>query len=186
VDDGTVTGPSTEPTVPLRRRLLRGGVQLAVGLVQSAIVAVVFIAGLFLGYLVSLPLPAQWVDITVPWAGIILAATLGPYVVLHDGLWLHRLRLSRLRRYGTSAAARVEDFGIVGLSRQALITVFVTWFDPPGTQHRDRVFVFRGEIPAGFLEAVTGETVLVRYPAGRPRRFIIDIPYVPMTADAFI
>lgn len=106
--------------------------------------------------------------------------------------WVQRLRLSRLRRTGAAATGHVigrldECAGNPRGPGMIRYRVSVAWTDESGPQMGERRYRFWGRGNRAF-EALTerGAEVGVRYPLGRPRLLIIDIPYAPTMADQFV
>ena len=109
----------------------------------------------------------------------------GTAVCQRAGRWVQWWRLRRLRRHGASAQARVErqaTHHTAGRGARTRYTIHVRWEGYAGA--RTYSFDGRGDPEFAALTAV-GETVRVRYPAGRPRRFVIDLPYAAGMVDQF-
>ena len=95
------------------------------------------------------------------------------------------VRLRRLRRRGTRAEARVEQQEVrrtTGRGATVRYTIRVRWDGYAGA--RAYRFDGRGKPEFAVLTA-TDATVTVRYPPGRPGRFVIDIPYAAGMVDQF-
>jgi hypothetical protein len=101
---------------------------------------------------------------------------------------VQRLRL--WRGCDTSATASVvwRDRRYTAGSKggsSTLYTVYLSWPDCERTGERQ--YRFYGDGPDDFAARTRlGATLPIRYPAGRPHRFIVDIPYAPTMADQFI
>src|SRR5690606_22065228 len=104
-------------------------------------------------------------------------------------VWLHRIRLRRLRRSGASAVANVVWLAgdTINPTMFEGYVVFVRWRDLAGEHVGDRCYRFRDGAPHDFLRRLgPKQMVVVRYPTARPHRFVIDVPYAPSIADNFI
>jgi hypothetical protein len=110
---------------------------------------------------------------------------LGVTVCQRASGWVQRYRMRRLRRRGTSAVARVERLDLrqtSGRGATSRYTVRVRWDGFSGA----RTYRFDGHGKPEFAAlTATGSTVTVRYPPGRPRRFVIDVPYAAGMVDQF-
>ncbi len=124
---------------------------------------------------------AEWLMIVGVCAGMI-----GGVQVCRSATGLvQRQRLRRLRRRGSSALAQVERLDVHHFSGRGAYTRYTVWLGWNGYRGA-RVYRFDGKPRPDFAAAVTaGTPVTVRYPAGRPYRFVIDIPYVASMIDQF-
>jgi hypothetical protein len=174
-----------------RHRLLIG---LAWGLAQLVILAgLVFAGAVAAGYLAVDVFSSHGVDSIVP-AGL-GAGAIGALAVNHSARgWLQRLRLRGLRVRGVAVEARAGALGYsYAASGRGPGTVRyiarVSWTDPgTGVSWRgERRYRFWGD-DSKPLEAAfaIGAKVRVYYPAGRPSRFVIDVPFAPTMADLFL
>ena len=176
----------------------RSSARLGIGIIWAAvtvlIVAVVFFAGLLLGAEMYVSLhhrggaDQSWL---VPVGG--LTGAVGGISICHLARgWVQRLRLYRFRRAGVTVTGHV----IARFDRytsnprgpgMTLYRVSVAGTDESGPQMGERRYRFWDHGDRAF-EALTerGTEVEVRYPVGRPRRFVVDIPYAPTMADQFI
>lgn len=182
-----------QPTAGSRRgRLLVG---LAWGLIQVVIVCVLFFAGLLAaGYLSTDALSGRGANTLAP-VGFCVGAGAGLWVNHRARNWLQRLRLRGLRTRGVVADAEVVKLGSeytpnptgagFGTTR---CTVLVSWRDPvTGSGWRGECrYRFWGRSRRLELACPPGARVPVYYPAGRPSRFIIDIPFAPTMADVLL
>lgn len=167
------------------RRVL---VNLTWGLIQLMILATLFFAGGLMTAFVSGPA----VNTAVP-LGLIAGAIAG-IAVNHKGRsWLQRLRLRGLRVHGVAVEAEVIDrdythtYAGHGVTVSNYIVV-VRWTDPVTGRicQGKRQYHFLGLDSPGLESACAhGARVPVYYPAGRPSRFVIDIPYIPTMTDCF-
>ena len=188
-----------ERSTPVDRRGARLGIGLVWGLLILAILGAVtfagMVAGAWLGFEV---LPrydgghnVQWLLLVGAIAGVTAGLTIG-----HRGRgWVQAWRLRRMRREsGTvtvAATIRRCNSRYVVNPRGGGATVYriqIGWFDHlAGEQERERQYKFYGRGVPAFEELVRqGAQVQISYPAGRPNRFIVDIPYAPTMADQFL
>jgi hypothetical protein len=183
---------------PAVSALSRRGARFTIGLIWTVVMIVIVAglisAGLILGGELYLRLhhfggaDQSWL---APVLGLV-GALLGVSICHLARGWVQRLRLSRLQRTGVAASghvlARLDEY--ISNTRGPGMTryrVSVVWTDESGPQIGERRYRFWGRGNRAF-EALTerGQEVQVRYPAGRPQRFIIEIPYAPTMADQFI
>jgi hypothetical protein len=172
----------------------RFGISLAWTVVMVLIVAILVAAGLLLGAELYEQLhhhsdgDQSWI---VPVGGL-AGALLGISICHLARGWVQRLRLSRLRRTGVAATghvvARLDEYA--SNPRGPGMTVYrvtAAWTDEAGPQMGERRYRFWGRGDRAF-EALTerGAEIRIRYPSGRPQRFVIDIPYAPTMADQFL
>ncbi|GAA5194661.1 hypothetical protein GCM10023322_59560 [Rugosimonospora acidiphila] len=123
--------------------------------------------------------------------GIVLAVfgisgVLGGIVVCHKARgWMMRLRLRGCTESATATVRWTRSFyGPRGGSSHNIV---VEWEDAAGEHAGERQYRFVVTPSAHFTKRVElFARVPVRYPAGRPQRFIIDIPYASTMADLFI
>lgn len=187
-----------ESPMPVDQR----GARLVIGLIWAVLMLLILgattfggmVAGAWLGFDL---LPRYTGGHDVPWlllvgavAGVAAGLTVG-----HRGRgWVQAWRLRRLRRRdGVTVAATVRSSTSQYLvnPRGGGVTVYqvrIGWFDHlVGEQERERQYKFYGRGEPAFEELVRrGAQVSITYPAGRPDRFIIDIPYAPTMADQFV
>jgi hypothetical protein len=165
--------------VTTSRKILRTGLNILWGVVMLVVLAACtfggMLGGAYLGY-----------DL-LPGAGFLLAvgAFTGVAVALvvnHKSRdWLMR---ARMRDDGVRAEATVvrceRRYTVGGGSGpgNTLYTVYVRW---DGVT-RERQYRFNGRD----TDFEPGREVTVRYPEGRPHRFLIELPYAPMMVDFFI
>jgi hypothetical protein len=126
--------------------------------------------------------------VAVP-VGLLAGVGTATAVIYRARVWLHRMRLWRLRRWGARAVATAVWIEGDPTNPTALegYVVFVRWRDLAGEHLGERCYRFWLGAPHGFLSRFAhGKPVVVRYPRAQPRRFVIDIPYAPSIADAFI
>jgi hypothetical protein len=164
------------------------------GLTQLVILCVLFFAGgVAGGYLGTDVLSGHGTNglvVTGFAVGVIAALA-----VNHNArIWLQRLRLRGLRARGVAVEAEVVNFNrsYTPSTRGPGSTRYVVlagWTDPAtgaGWQG-ERLYRFSGRGSRRLERACAdGAKVPVYYPAGRPSRFIIDIPYAPTMADFFM
>jgi hypothetical protein len=176
-----------------RRVLVRVGIGLAWGVVMLAVFAgIVFgamVGGGYAGYVWAPRLDGGH-DIGPVLALAALAGIAAGIAVCHRARgWVQRLRLSRCD-VRTSARVVWRDRRFTASARGpggTRYTVYLSWRDPAGEQAGERQYRFMGHGPQDFASRVAVDgTVPIRYPAGRPHRFIIDVPYAPTMADQFI
>lgn len=185
-------------TAPAAAAPARNGARFGIGLIWAVVMTVIVVALIFAGLLLGAELYLQlhhrggtdqsWL---VP-VGALAGTALGVSICHLARGWVQRLRLSRLRRTGSTATghviARLDEY--VSNPRGPGMTryrVSVAWADESGPQMGERHYRFWGHGDRSF-EALTerGADVQVRYPPGQPQRFVIDIPYAPSMADQFI
>jgi len=125
-------------------------------------------------------------------AGLAVGSTLAVVVCRRSRRWIQRLRLSLMANGALTATAtvhRVDEFHTYGRApNRTIYTVWFSWIDSAGApQMRERQYGFYG---AGLREfevhVAAGAQIPIRYPAGRPNRFIADLPYTPTMADQFL
>lgn len=183
---------------PAVSALNRSGARFGIGLIWTAVMVVIVAglisAGLILGGELYLRLhhfggaDQSWL---APVLGLV-GALLGVSICHLARGWVQRLRLARLQRGGVTATgqvlARLDEY--VANTRGPGMTryrVSVVWTDESGPQIGERRYRFWGDGDRAFEELTErGAEVQVRYPHGRPGRFVIDIPYAPTMADQFI
>jgi hypothetical protein len=123
--------------------------------------------------------------------GLLTGAVVGLFVSHKARTWLLRYRLWRLRAVGVGVTAMVRELDSRWFSSPhgGSVTVYVAhvyWRDPvTGTRWegaRRYRFWNRGSRQ---MEAACARGTQVRlyYPANRPARFVIDIPFAPTMAD---
>jgi hypothetical protein len=173
--------------------LARVGLGLAWGVVMLVVFAgVVFgamVGGAYLGY-VLLPRLDGGHNVGPVLALGAFAGIAAALVVCHRARgWVQRVRL---RGCDTGATATVVRRGsrYVASARgpgSTVYTVELSWRDGAGERIGERRYRFMGHGPRAFDDRTTqGRRVPIRYPAGRPHRFIVDIPYAPTMVDLFI
>jgi hypothetical protein len=159
--------------------------------------AVVFEALFSVGFFASAGAAAVLLPGT-PSASPVAAAIGGPVALLLGVLlyhraprWAQRIRLRRLRSTGVRATAtvawcqtRYKQWG-KGVETST-VTVRFTWSDPSGEHAGNQRYRFLGDPPKRFARCLArGVRVPIRYPAGRPDRFIVDIRYAPGMIEQF-
>jgi hypothetical protein len=179
------------------RRWARFFIGLTWGLTTVAVLAALIFAGMLAGASAGFDVLPRLDGGRTSAGPLAVGAAVGliaGLVVGHRGRgWVQALRLRRLRRDGVVATGTVR-----GCSRRyianprgpgtSVYSLTVTWHDPAlGPQSHTREYRFWGHGDAAFEECVPrGGRVTLRYPTGRPHRFIVDIPYAPTMADQFI
>jgi hypothetical protein len=182
--------PDQTVTVPGIRRVLVG---LVWGLIQAVIVLALLAAGAvgaaYLDRAITGVSPASPLIVLI---GLVAGGAAGLSVGHKARSWLQEVRLRRFRDAGVSVRAIVD-----GLDRQCAVSgrrgltsyvVRVQWQDP-GTGarcHGERRYRFAGH-RSHRLESLCADRarVAVYYPARRPSRFVIDVPFAPTMADFF-
>jgi hypothetical protein len=188
--------PAPAVARPRRRRrqmshgrvFARLGVGLVWGLVQLAILGLLFTAGGLVGALGVLVVPRYF---GLPLAIGFVAGTVAGLLVDHSARgWLLSLRLRRLRARGQRVMAAVEwvgeQFAASGRGPgTTTYTVYVQWRDPvTGVDHQyDRQYRFWSSAPPRFEAMLDQASVPVLYAPARPSGFVIDIPFAPTMAD---
>jgi hypothetical protein len=178
------------------RRGARFFISLAWGLVSLVVLCTLIVLGMIGGAFVGFDLIPHFGGHQTAGTlavGAAAGATLG-LVVGHRGRgWLQALRLRRLRREGVTVTATVRSCHrrYIASSRGPGTSVYdltVAWHDPSsGPEQRTRQYRFWGHGDADFEACVHYlAEVKVSYPAGRPHRFIVEIPYAPTMADQFV
>ena len=190
--------PVQTVTVPGPRRAITG---LIWGLIQ----AVTVLAGVFAGGAAAAGLDQAATGRAAAPAAVLAGLATGAVAgLLTSGRarsWLQDLRLRRLRSAGSGAAGsgavsvratidrldrphRPARYGL----RRGRYVVHLSWLDPAaGVGFRgERHYRVAGR-HAQRLEALCAgrAQVAVYYPARRPSRFVIDVPFVPTMADFF-
>jgi hypothetical protein len=167
-------------------------VGLAWGLTTTAVFAALtfagMVAGAYLGFELMPLLDGGRTNAGPIAMGAAAGVTAG-LVVGHRGRrWVQALLLRRLRRAGVAVTATVRDCRrrYIASSRgpgTSIYTVTLAW---PG-ELRTRDYRFWGRGDRDFEDCVRrGKELTVRFPAGRPHRFIVEIPYAPAMADLLV
>lgn len=188
-----VTTTGGPPELTRQRRRQRNRVDLLWAVVQAPLL--VAVVALVLGVAAG-PARGLWpvifgedgTDMTIP-VGLSVGVGLSALLAYRARVWLHRVRLWRLRRSGESAGADVVWIAgdPTNLTATEGYVVFVRWRDLAGEHVGDRCYRFWDGAPHDFISRFgQGQRVVVRYPRARPHRFAIDIPYAPSAADLFI
>jgi hypothetical protein len=164
-----------------------------VALVWAAVAALVWLAVLTAATLVTAYLgivviprydgghPAGYLMFVGAAAGLIG----GVWICRHASGWIQRLRLRRLRRRGTAVQARVDQLDVRVFGGRSAWTRYVVRLGWDGYRGI-REYRFDGRGRPDFAAALAaGATVTVRYPPGRPHRFVIDVPYSASMVDQF-
>lgn len=176
-------------------RAERAGIYLAWGLVQAIILAGLLLLGGILGAYVSWDLLPSLFGIRPSAAGLAVGFPGGVILAIwicHSARgWVLRLRVRQLGRDGVAASATVT--GLRRLTRRGPrggyithYTVQLRWTDPisGGIQHHRLVYRFLTDRSKPFEETCAhGRQLTVRYRAGCPERFVIDIRFAPPMAD---
>lgn len=173
--------------IPARRRVLIG---LLWGLIQAAAVFVLLFAGAVAAdFLNGSMAGGRPVSPSVVLTGLAAGVAAGLFVNHKARTWLQELRLRRLRGDGVSVQATVRGLDQMYVPYKIGATRYIAhvqWQDPAtgaGWQGERRYRFFgRG---SQRLEAIcaSGKSVSLYYPAHRPSRFIIDVPFAPTMAD---
>jgi len=188
---GSLTCPAE--TVNVRQDVPMSRSRTLIGLLWIIVAVLVWLAvltaaTLVTGYLGDVVIPRFDHGRTADWLMIVgvCAGMIGGVQVCRSATgWVQRRRLRRLRRRGSSTLAQVERLDVhhfCGRGAYTRYTVWLSWSEYRGA----RVYRFDGKPRPDFAAEVTaGTPVTVRYPAGRPYRFVIDIPYVASMVDQF-
>jgi len=186
-------GPGPPPQLSRHRRRQRFWVEaawrLAQGPILLAVTVVCMIVAAGLGRVMSPRLLNEGVTDSALAVGLIAGLLGASVAIVRAPVWLHRARLWSLRRSGRSATA--DAVWIDGEPTNWTVlegyVVFVRWRDLAGEHLGDRCYRFWNGAPHDFISRFgRGQAVVVRYPAARPHRFIIDMPHAPTIVDAFI
>ncbi len=182
--------PDQTVTVPGIRRVLVG---LVWGLIQAVIVFALLTAGAvtaaFLDRVITGVRPASPLIVLI---GLVAGSAAGLSVGHRARGWLQEARLRRFRGAGVSVRATVDRLdrqcAVSGRAGLTSYVIYVQWQDP-GTGarcHGERRYRFAGH-RSRRLEALCADQarVAVYYPARRPSRFVIDVPFAPTMADFF-
>ncbi|AEV85074.1 hypothetical protein ACWT_4050 [Actinoplanes sp. SE50] len=188
-----------EPVPPEKGRTgawTRFGISAAWGVVMLAFFATSVLASMIgVGLLLETPpltgLAGFHTDELVEAAGV----TSGIAAVMacrRARMWWLRARLRRLRRHGVCATAKVTNRELVQTVNPrgpdvCQYTISVHWHEATAEHGGQRRYRFFGSARDDFLKrTASGAAVTVYHPPGRPRRFLIDIPYAPTVADFFL
>lgn len=172
------------------KRLLIG---LAWGLIQLVILfALLYLGGVAAGYLATDVFGGHGVNPTVL-LGIAVGVIAGLVVDHNARIWLQRFRLRGLHARGVAVEAGVHlDKQYTYSGRGPGTTRYIAqvrWTDPATGEswQGERRYRFSGR-GSKRLEAICSARakVPVYYPAGRPSRFVIDVPFAPTMADFFL
>lgn len=178
---------ATAVVIPAGLRVLIG---LLWGLVQMAIVFVLLFAGgvaaAYLGQGMAGGRPASSTAVLV---GLAVGVAAGLFVNHKARIWLQEFRLRRLRADGVSVEATVRRLDRQYIPYKVGTTSYVAhvqWQDPATGRgwQGERRYRFSGR-GSRQLEGICahGERVGLYYPAHRPARFVLDIPFAPTMAD---
>lgn len=175
--------------VSVGRRLL---VSLLWGLLQAVVLSGMFFAGgVAAGYLSLWASHGGLVSSTNALLGLGTGAAAGLYVNRAARSWVLKARLRRLRARGVSATGTVYRLRRQWISGPkgggvTKYTAIVQWRDPVTGAHwqgerRYQCYFRRSRR----LEAALadGAQVELFYPADRPSRFVINVPFAPTMAD---
>jgi hypothetical protein len=189
---------ATAAAVPAPSAPDRSGARLGIGIIWTVVMVVIVVVVVFAGLLLGGELYEWWhhrggadQSWLVPVGGLI-GALLGISICHLARGWVQRLRLSRLRHGGVATTgqviARLDEYASNPRGPgMTLYRVSVAWTDETGPQMGERRYRFWGHGDRAFEELTErGTEVKVRYPVGRPRRFVIDIPYATTMADQFL
>jgi hypothetical protein len=166
------------------RAAARWGIGAAWGLVMFALVWGGACLGIWIFYLADAP---ELADVGLL-AGVVLAVV----VCRRSQLRIQRLRLHLMASRAITATAtvyQVDRHQTHGRGpNRTIYTVWFAWTDPIGTrQLRKRQYWFFASGLREFeVRVAEGTPITVRYPAGRPDRFIADIPYSATMADQLL
>lgn len=178
---------ATAVVTPAGRRVL---ISLLWGLIQAATVfLVLFAGGVVAAYLDQGMADGRPVSSTAVLVGLAVGAAAGLFVNHKARIWLQEFRLRRLRADGVSVQAAVRRLDRQYIPYKVGTTRYVAhveWQDP-ATARRwqgERRYRFSGR-GSRQLETICapGEQVGLYYPAHRPARFVLDIPFAPAMAD---
>lgn len=159
-------------------------------LLQFAILVALFYAGSLLTVVFVLAVSGGHGAGFAGPAGMLIGIAGAMAVNLRARHWLQRLRVRRLRAKGVTADGYVvkRDWDM-STGRGVMITkytVLVRWIDPAtGVRWQGRrQYRFIGMGSRDFDAACgPGAKVPVRYPPGRPSRFVIDVAFAPVMPD---
>jgi hypothetical protein len=124
--------------------------------------------------------------------GSVIGVVLAVVVCRRARLWIQRWRLRLMASHlvtATATVCQVDRYQTQGRApNRTIYTVWFSWTDATaGAQLRERQYGFFASGLREFeVRVVEGARVAVRYPAGRPGRFIADIPYSATMADQFM
>lgn len=189
----TVTASGGPPRLTRRRRWQRFAVSVLWAAAQLPILfavcfGVMSVAIVVGGELWPRVFGEEVTHVAVP-VGLLAGVGAGTAVNYRARVWLHRVRLWRLRRWGERAIAEavwIEGDPTNPTAMEGYV-VLVRWRDLAGEHVGDRCYRFWSGAPYGFLSRFgPGKSVVIRYPRAKPHRFAIDIPYTPSMADMFI
>jgi hypothetical protein len=182
-------------------RLNRLLLDLAWLIIQFAIIVAGWVGGALAGYWLSLQVfPSgsanAWIE-----GGFCVGVGVALAVNHYARGWVRRLRLALLRGWGVAIDAEAgfldstRSIAVRGMSH-IFYTAGVTWTDPAtGVRWQgERRYHFTQSNfrdlsrHAQRFEAAMryGAPVRVYYPAGKPARFLIDIPFSPAMSDFFL
>lgn len=185
---------------PLRMGWRRGLARIGVGLLWCVVMLGVFAVAVFgamagatyLGHVLRPGLDGDRDFGTIRTAAA-LAGIVAASVVCHLARgWVQQARLRQMRQHHTSATARVvwsqAQYSPGGKGpAHTLYTIYLSWQDTAGEHTGERQYRFFNHGPDDFTARfAVGASLPIRYPVGRPQRFIIDTAYAPTMADLFI
>lgn len=158
----------------------RFAIAAAWGLVMFALVC----GGGLLGLELGIPLGARWLAVVGVVAAVVVCRRLR--------WWIQRIRLRGMGSGAITVTATVRQLDYWRTSgRPPNRTVYTVWFAWTGSdgaeQVRERQYGFVAAGVRAFEVCVAeGNRIAIRHPAGRPDRFIADIPYSAAMADQLI
>ncbi|BFU45649.1 hypothetical protein [Krasilnikovia sp. MM14-A1004] len=178
------------------RRLTRVGADLLWGVVMLTVLAATVLGGMLGGTALGYGLlPRYNGGHEIPWllgVGACVGVVTGVVVCHRARGWVQRARMRMMRHRAVDAIADVVwcdyhyQVGTKGPG-SSRYTVYLSWRDPDGQHTGERRYRFIGRGRDDFAHLVRrGGKVPIRYPAGRPHRFVIDIPFAPTMADQFL
>jgi hypothetical protein len=166
------------------RAAARLGIGAAWGLVMVALVGGAAWLGIWLFGLVDAAAPAG--------VGLVIGVVLAVVVCHRSRRWIQGLRLRLMASHTITATATVcqlDRYRTQGRApNRTVYTVWFSWTDSIGVpQVRERQYGFFASGLREFeVRMAEGTRIGIRYPAGRPDRFIADIPYSATMADQFM
>jgi hypothetical protein len=180
----TITGMGKRARITAGRAAARLGIGAAWGLVMVALVWGAGLLGIWLFGLVDAAAAAG--------VGFVIGVVLAVVVCHHSRRWIQRLRLRLMASHAITATATVcqlDRYQTHGRApNRTVYTVWFSWTDSVGVpQLRERQYGFVASGLRAFeVRVAEGTRIAIRYPSGRPDRFIADIPYSATMADQFM
>lgn len=166
----------------------RAAARLGIGTAWGVVVVALVVDAPWLGvWLVSI---TGVEGLGVP--GLVVGVALAVAVSRYARRWIQRLRLRLMAGDAVTVSAAVHrvdcDLSDGRPPYRTFYTVWFSWIDAAGTpQMRDRQYGFFAAGRREFeVRVAPGTQIPIRYPAGRPHRFIADVPYSATMADQFL